>query len=320
MPLSEFELIRRFFSPPAGRSDVLLGVGDDCALLATPAGYALAVSIDTLVEGTHFLRGVDPESLGHKALAVSLSDLAAMGAQPAWVTLALTLPHSDDLWLEAFSQGFSGLASAQGVELVGGDITRGPRSVSVQAHGFVKPERALRRGGASPGELIYVTGTLGEAGLALLALQGLYLPPEGFPQAIQRLERPRPRVAEGLALCGLATAAIDISDGLAADLGHILEASDVGATVYVERIPLARSVRTYLRETGDRNLPLSAGDDYELCITVPADRRSEVERLGASFDCGLTWIGTVDAQRGLRCRLDDGRLMKLGSGGFDHFG
>ncbi len=319
MPLSEFDLIRQYLSPTAARADVVLGVGDDCALLATPAGYALAVSIDTLVEGVHFLQGADSESLGHKALAVSLSDLAAMGAQPAWATLALTLPDGDPRWLEAFSRGFARLASAHGVELVGGDLTRGPRAVSVQAHGFVKPEQAMRRGGAAPGELIYLTGSLGDAGLALLGLKGGYVAPEGLSPVRQRLERPRPRVDEGLALCPLATAAIDISDGLAADLGHILEASGVGARVDVEAIPLSPSVSAYVRDTGDWKLPLSAGDDYELCITVPPARRAEVERLGDGFDCGLTRIGIVDAQPGLRWRMGDGRRMELDAGGFDHF-
>ncbi len=319
MPLSEFELIRKYFSPVAVRPDVLLGVGDDCALLATPAGQALAVSIDTLVEGVHFLAGVDPESLGHKALAVSLSDLSAMGAQPAWATLALTLPDADAPWLEAFSRGFANLASVHGLELVGGDITRGPRSVSVQAHGFVKPERAMRRGGASPGELVYLTGSLGDAGLALLGLQGRYLPPQGLSLVRQRLERPWPRVAEGQALCRLATAAIDVSDGLAADLGHVLRASGVGAVIDVEDIPLSPSVSTHVAETGDWSLPLSGGDDYELCVTVPAERQAEVEQLGSTFDCGLSRIGTIDSESGLRCRMGDGRLVELNSGGFEHF-
>lgn len=321
MVFSEFELIRRYFSPAGQRADVILGVGDDGALLRVPAGHELVVSIDTLVEGVHFFRDVDPDSLGHKALAVNLSDLAAMGAEPAWATLALTLPAGDPEWLESFSRGFFALASAYGVDLVGGDITRGPLTVSVQAHGFVASGRALRRSGARPDDLIFVTGTLGDAGLALLASQdSWYLPPHRLRGLKQRLERPLPRLAAGTALRGLASSAVDISDGLAADLGHILEASGVGATVFVERLPLGEAVREYVVKTGDRSLPLSAGDDYELCLTVPPGRQQEVERLDAVLDCGLCCIGRIEAQPGLRCRLEDGAVLEPMSRGFDHFG
>jgi len=221
--LSEFDLIRAHFAHlGAGRADVVLGVGDDCALLRVPAGQELAVSIDTLVAGVHFLPSVDPEALGHKCLAVGLSDLAAMGAEPAWATLALTLPREDPRWLGAFAAGFAALAREHGLALVGGDTTHGPLSISVQVHGLVPAGQAIRRAGARPGDLVGVSGTLGDAGLALRHL----LAGEAVAaDSRARLERPTPRVALGLALRGLATAMIDISDGLAADLGHILEES-----------------------------------------------------------------------------------------------
>lgn len=320
MPLSEFDLIHRYFRDltPA-RDDVLLGVGDDCALLQVPEGRTLAVTIDTLVEGRHFAPGVDPADLGHKALAVNLSDLAAMGADPAWVTLALTLPRADEPWLESFARGFGALALEHGVALVGGDTTRGPLSVTVQAHGFVVPGQALRRGGARPGDLVYATGSLGDAGLALLVEQGLYTRPQHLGLLRDRLARPAPRVGAGRALRGLATAAIDISDGLASDLGHILDASGCGATLRLERLPLSPAVREYVEETGDWNLALSAGDDYELCITVLEARQGEVETIAQALDCGLTWIGSVDRAPGLRCLREDGTTVDAAAG-YDHFG
>lgn len=320
MSLSEFDLIRNYFSDlTLTRSDVELGVGDDCALLQVPAGKVLAVTIDTLVEKRHFSPGVAPADLGHKSLAVNLSDLAAMGAIPAWVTLALTLPCADETWLAEFAHGFAELAALHQVALVGGDTTRGPLSVTVQAHGFVDPGAALRRDGAEPGDLIYVTGTLGDAGLALLVEQGLYTRPEYLPFLRRRLARPQPRLEAGQALRGLATAAIDVSDGLSSDLGHILSASACGATLHLGQLPLSPAVREYVGETGDWNLPLAAGDDYELCLVVPQKRQDEVERIGLRLDCGLTWIGTVDRASGLRCLTDAGELVEADSG-YDHFG
>ncbi len=319
MALSEFALIERYFAvATAPRDDVRLGIGDDCAILRVPRGQDLAVSIDTLVEGVHFLPGTDPESLGHKALAVNLSDLAAMGAEPAWATLALTLPRVEEPWLQAFSSGFSRLAGAHRVALVGGDTTGGPLSVTVQVHGFVREDMALRRSGAQPGDLIYVTGRLGDAGLALLARQGLYVASGQLGALSERLERPTPRVAEGLALRGLASAAIDLSDGLGSDLGHLCRASGAGAVIHVERLPRSEAVADYVRETGDWSLALSAGDDYELCFTVPPGRQGELETLGAGFECGFHWIGIIEARAGVRCCLADGQLLGAPSG-FEHF-
>ena len=319
---SEFELIERFFGAQAGtRPDVPLGIGDDCALLQLPAGTVLAVTTDTLVADIHFAAGLAAEDVGYKALAVNLSDLAAMGAQPAWVTLALTLPVADDDWLAGFSQGFLSLARVHGVQLVGGDTTRGPLSVTVQAMGNVPAGEALRRSGARPGDLVYVTGTLGDAGVALLVEQRGYKPPLGFAAFLSaRLNRPQPRVAAGLLLRSFASAAIDVSDGLAADLGHVLTASGVGATLYLDTLPVSAAMQTYLDTTGDTDLALYAGDDYELCFTVPADRQAVFEQSRGQLDCPCTWIGVIEATAGLRGQRADGEIVALDVGGYDHFG
>jgi thiamine-monophosphate kinase len=320
VPSSEFQLIEHYFSRlGARRSDVPLGVGDDCALLRVPPGQQLAVSIDSLVEGTHFLPGVDAESLGHKALAVNLSDLAAMAAEPAWVTLALTLPRVDETWIEAFCRGFARLAARHQVQLVGGDTTRGPLSITVQVHGFVEPGRALRRDAARPGDLIYVTGTLGDAGLALLALQGGYAAGEHLAALRRRLERPEPRLAEARALRDLASGAIDISDGLLADLGHICERSNVGATLQQAAIPLSEALAAYVRATADWSMPLAAGDDYELCLIIPADRQAAVETVGQSLDVPLSLIGRIEAGGAIRCLDAAGTPIAVARGGYDHF-
>ncbi len=316
MSLSEFELIQQFFANSGTpRADVRLGVGDDCAILAVPTGKELVVSIDTLVEGVHFFKGTDPALLGHKALAVNLSDLAAMGAKPAWVTLALTLPSVDKDWLTAFCRGFSQLATAHGVQLIGGDTTKGPLNISIQAHGFVEAGAALRRDGAQLGDLIYVTGTLGDAGLALQGAGSMDIP----VVAQSRLDCPTPRLTEGQALVGLANAAIDISDGLLSDLGHICDASGVGATLYIDDLPCSQPVRDYIKKNDDWSLPLSAGDDYELCITVPPEKQVEVRQLAMSFECGLTQIGRIEAASGIRCLLANGRQLQPCFSGYEHF-
>lgn len=319
--MGEFELISRYFAGLGPqRQDVLVGVGDDAAVLQPPAGQMLVASVDTLVAGVHFPGETDPESLGHKALAVNLSDLAAMGAEPAWATLTLTLPAAEEGWLEGFASGFATLAAQVGIQLVGGDTTRGPLTVTVNVLGFVPPGAALLRSGARPGDLLYVTGQLGDAGLALLALQQeLRLPKPDREAVLRRLDRPQPRLAAGRALRGIASAAIDVSDGLAADLGHILEASGVGATVQAERLPISEPVRRWLPQAGGWVLPLSAGDDYELCLTVPPSRQAAAEAAGAQAGCELTWVGTIDARRGLRCNLDDGTDITPSAGGYRHF-
>lgn len=320
MSASEFQLIDGYFSAlGVERADVLLGVGDDCALLRVPAGRLLAVSIDTLVEGIHFVAGVDPESLGHKSLAVNLSDLAAMGADPAWATLALTLPQIDESWIAAFCRGFSRLAKRYRVQLVGGDTTRGPLAVSVQVHGFVDPGRALRRDGARPGDLIYVTGTLGDAGLALLGRAGGLNPGEQQATLQQRLDWPEPRIGVSQSLRDLVSAAIDISDGLLADLGHICHRSGVGAALNLSAIPLSGPVRRHLLNTQNWSLPLSAGDDYELCLIAPTENRAELEERALGLDVGMTLIGQIESGAGICCLDETGGQVMIQSGGYDHF-
>lgn len=315
--MAEFRLIRDHFSDIGPvRADVALGIGDDCALLRVPEGHELAVSIDTLVEGVHFLPGCDPEGLGHKALAVNLSDLAAMGAEPAWVTLALTLPAEDEGWLSAFSRGFAALARQHRVSLIGGDTTSGPLSITVQVHGFVPAGTAVPRSGARVGDLVCVTGSLGDAGLALRGM----LAGEPVDLALAaRLDRPMPRICAGLALRGAATAMIDISDGLAADLGHILEASGLGADIELAKLPLSDSVAAAVDGADDWDLPLTAGDDYELCFTLPRSKLGELETLMHQCECALTPIGSISPSVGLRCLRPDGSRRSIGRSGYEHF-
>jgi len=317
MTCSEFDLIRRFFAGQCmQRVDVPLGIGDDAALLAPPPGRLLAVSVDTLIAGVHFPLDTAARAVGYKSLAVNLSDLAAMGAEPAWVTLALSLPEPDEAWLTGFAQGFFDLASTHNVQLVGGDTTRGPLSITVQVTGFVSQEQALLRNGAQPGEGIFLTGTVGDAGLGLR----LYQQPSGasnnaIMHLVHRLEFPTPRVAAGLALRGCASSAIDVSDGLAADLGHVLTASGVGADIHVDQLPLSSAYRL-LASKNDWQTAVSAGDDYELCFTLPAGQETAVL---AGLGCTCTRIGEISADSGLRWRDADGQQLALDNTGFDHF-
>jgi thiamine-monophosphate kinase len=318
MALGEFQLIQRFFTHESPRPDVLLGVGDDCALLRPEPGKTLAVTTDTLVSGVHFLPEVNPESLGHKALAVNLSDLAAMGAAPAWATLALTLPKADAAWLEAFARGFWRLADQCGVALVGGDTTRGPLSITVQAMGWVEAGAALRRSAALPGDGVYLTGELGLAGLGLAIALGQT--PQAAADALAKLERPQPRIQAGLALAGLAHACIDVSDGLCADLGHILAASGVGATLDFAALPLPAEVRRHIEATGDWKMPLCAGDDYELCFTLDLALEDELRRRMERSGCAYARIGRIEDRPGLRLRHANGDIGEWdGALGFQHF-
>lgn len=315
--MSELDLIRDYFSRiGVSRRDVVLGVGDDCALLRVSADVELAVSIDTLVAGVHFLPDCDPEGLGHKSLAVGLSDLAAMGAQPAWATLALTLPEANRPWLDAFCRGFGMLAAEHDVQLVGGDTTRGPLSVTVQVHGLAPVGSAVRRSGAHPDDRVWVSGTLGDAGLALRRLQA----GEAVPSWVgNRLDRPVPRVELGIALRGIASAMIDLSDGLTADLGHILEASGVGAEITLSALPLSAEVAEDVAAADDWGLPLASGDDYELCFALPPDRCATLDILARRSDCRLTPIGVITEQLGLRCVRADRTEWRSGLLGYDHF-
>lgn len=318
--LSEFDLIARFFThqPRAGGA-VTLGVGDDCALLTPPAGELLAVSTDMLVEGRHFFAGTDPEALGHKTLAVNLSDLAAMGARPVAFTLALALPTADASWLEGFARGLLTLANAHDIELVGGDTTRGPLNLCVTVFGSVPAAHVLRRDGAGEDDEIWVSGSLGDARLALEALQGkLALTPERLARARPRLDRPQPRTALGLALRGIATAAIDVSDGLLGDLGHILERSGGGAVLAVDALPCGDALSSE-PVTRRRDFALNGGDDYELCFTAPATRHAAVIAAAQRVGVPVTCIGRRAAEAGIQLIDGSGTVIAVNSTSFDHF-
>lgn len=321
--MNEFQLINQFFKRDKPcRGDVNIGIGDDCALLECPSGKSLAVTIDTLVEGIHFSATTDPQSIGHKALAVGLSDLAAMGADPAWATLALTLPQSDATWVASFCEGFFALADQYAVQLVGGDTTQGPLTITVQLHGFVPEGLALRRDGAQVGDAIVVSGAIGEAGIGLLLLEEkLQLPPtmkEQRQEVLNRLHKPVPRIQLGQQLRAVASACIDVSDGLVADLEHILEASGVGATIDLERVPIPDYVTALASEIGGWQQPLSSGDDYELCFCIPTEKLSALTSLSEKSHCPLTKIGSIEGDPGLRI-MKDGQYVESELTGFEHF-
>lgn len=314
----EFDLIKRYFARAPSRPDVVLGIGDDGALLAPAPGAELVVSTDTLVAGVHFPEGTHPSDIGYKALAVNLSDLAAMGADPAWFLLNLTLPAADPEWLEAFSEGLFALAREARVALVGGDTTRGPLSITITVHGFVPQGSALRRSGAKAGDRIYVTGLLGEAALGLgLWQQRLEIPEEYHDAVAGRFLRPKPRVDEGRALRHLASAAIDVSDGLAADLGHLLAASGLGGRVRLAQLPVSAAYDSVFQTVG-WDLALAGGDDYELCFTLPPEALPRFYALLPRFNCGFTHIGDVESGAGV-CFMDGSHPYLLRRSGYDHF-
>jgi thiamine-monophosphate kinase len=318
--VGEFELIERYFRRPVRRQP--LGVGDDCALLAPAPGMQLAVSCDMLVEGRHFFPDADPRALGHKSLAVNLSDLAACGAQPLAFTLALALPAADDAWLAPFAAGLLALADEHGCELVGGDTTRGPLNICITVFGEVPAGQALLRSGARAGDDVFASGTLGDARLALQALRGeIALAPADLQAARARLERPTPRVALGLALRGVASSAIDISDGLAGDLGHILAQSGVGARLEADAL-LATMAAPVQAVPAERRLEcvLAGGDDYELAFTAPPQRRDAVARAARAAGVPVTRIGRIDAEPGLRVVDARGEPVPQRFASFDHFG
>ncbi len=315
---SEFNLIERYFTRPT--PSATLGVGDDCALLAVSPGMELAISTDMLVAGTHFFPDTDPRKLGWKTLAVNVSDLAAMGAQPRWATLALSLPQADESWLAAFADGFFKCAEQYGVELVGGDTTRGPLNLSVTIMGEVPKQQALRRDAAQPGDDIWVSGTLGGAALGLAALQNkVQLDETDLAHCLRSLETPQPRVALGLALRGIAHAAIDISDGLLADLGHILERSNLGAQIRFDALPAHPALEPWLAEDWARNCLLAGGDDYELCFTAPPERREDVAAIGERGGLRLARIGCVVESPGLRLLDVTNNLVEIKKLGYNHF-
>jgi len=318
--LGEFDLIDRYFRDAAARrDDVLLGVGDDGALLCPKAGFDLVMVTDTLVEGTHFKAGASPRSIGHRALAVNLSDLAAMGATPAWALLALTLPAMEESWIKEFADGFLGLARQHDLALVGGDTTRGPLSVTVQAIGYVPHGRGLRRSGARVGDVVWVSGTLGDAAA------GLH---DSNDYLRQRFDYPRPRIALGESLLEVASAAMDVSDGLLADLAKLTAASGVGATLEIESLPLSKELLGKKGLDEARRLALTGGDDYELLFTMPPARWEEwqriwAERSAADQSVAITPIGRIDEHQGLRMTLAGKPIERAALGiersGWDHF-
>ncbi len=325
--MGEFELIRRYFQHALTREGVVLGNGDDCALLAPAPGMVLAVSTDMLVEGRHFVSTVPPQALGHKALAVNLSDLAAMGAEPLAFTLALALPRADETWLQGFSQGLLALADAHGCALVGGDTTAGPLNLCITVFGQVPAAQALKRSGAQPGDDIYVSGTLGDARLALEVLRGTVdVSAETWKRARQRLECPTPRLALGQALRGVAHACADVSDGLAGDLGHILDASGVCAQLWADDLlasgAVTDDVRALPREQA-LTCVLAGGDDYELVFTAPPGARDAVAQAASASNTQVTRIGTIVAPGAGRPKLEcldaQRRPLELKLAGFDHF-
>jgi len=317
-PSLEFDLIAKHFTRPA--RNAVLGVGDDCALVSVSHGMDLAVSTDTLVSGTHFFPDVDPETLGHKALAVNLSDMAAMGAMPYWSTLALTMPEVNDEWLAKFAKGFFDLAEEFNVSLIGGDTTRGPLSLTVTIMGEVPAGAALRRSGARVGNDIWVSGNLGDAALAVAHRKGRIKLTEGdYMEVAMRLYEPTPRVNLGQALRGLATSAIDISDGLLGDLGHICALSGAGAVVEGDRLPVSETGADYVDSRAGLTAVGAGGDDYDLCFTAPAGARDSIEDLVNMLGVPLSRIGEIRAGKGVSLVAADGRPIPVDVEGFDHF-
>jgi thiamine-monophosphate kinase len=316
MSAGEFDLIARIRARCATRPDVLLGIGDDAALLAPPAGAALVVAMDTLNAGVHFPEATSPADIGWKALAVNLSDLAAMGAMPAWCALSLSLPEADAAWVDAFLDGFLELADTHAVALVGGDTTRGPLSVCVAAHGFVEAKSALRRSGARIGDDVWISGTLGDAAGALAQLQATTLVD---PELRARLDRPTPRIALGRAVAGIATACIDVSDGLLADLGHVCAASGVGAEVELAELPASPALRSAFGDDELRLLQATGGDDYELCFTAPEAMRGAVDHAAREAGVAVTRIGRIVAGRAVAALDADGESWAPPQRGFVHF-
>lgn len=315
--LSEFAIIDRYFKQQTtSRSDVVLGIGDDAALLQMPPSQLLVAAVDTLVAGVHFPLQTSPSDIAYKALAVNLSDLAAMGAMPAWFTLALTMPESNPVWLENFASGLFKLASQYQMQLIGGDTTRGPLSVTIQVHGFVPPQQALLRSGARPGDLIYVSGTLGDAGLGLRAATGQCdLPQPARDYVLQRLNRPTPQVELGLLLRDYASSAIDISDGLLADLQHILDESGTGAEVHAGQLPISKVLGESVPREEAVRLALSAGDDYELCFTVPPGKENAMLEALKKINIKCSRIGLVTRGSGLDLKEFSEKI----STGYKHF-
>ena len=319
--MKEFELINRFFTGRGiTRRDVDLGIGDDCALVTIPEGCQLAVTTDTLVEGVHFFSDISPKALGHRILAVNLSDLAAMGAEPAWISIGLTLPNVDETWLEQFTEGMHDIAEYYNVQLIGGDTTQGPLTITVCAKGIVPKGKALTRSGAKVGDWLYVTGDLGDAALAIEARkQGWELSDEDRSYAQKKFDYPAPQVAAGQVLRGLANSAIDISDGLLADLSHILTHSGVGATIHADKVPFSNALKNLPNEEVRLMLAMAYGDDYQLLFTVPDSNRVAVEKRLAEYGVTPTCIGQINANVGDVSLLYKDKPWPFPATGFEHF-
>ena len=316
---SEFDLIGRYFS--RNSPSALLGVGDDGALVQPSPGMTLVVSTDMLLEGRHFLPGTDPKKLGHKALAVNLSDLAAMGADARWALLAIALPEANEAWVAGFARGFFALADVYGVDLIGGDTTRGPLAITVTIMGEVPPDLALRRDGALAGDDIWLSGFTGEAALALAHIQGrVKLSDSDLAQCMLRLDMPEPRLDLGGRLRGIARSAIDVSDGLLADLTHILRASGVAAEVSQQQLPHAAALVSCTDMALARDCQLAGGDDYELLFTVPPAHRAVIDALSQELGLPLTRIGSiVPGEPVVTVRDASGKPVPVARRGFDHF-
>ena len=317
MPLSEFDLINKYFRDAfKDGPEVQCGIGDDAAVVSVPPGMHLAVSMDTLVAGIHFHSTTSPQDIGYKSLAVNLSDMAAMGAEPHWVTLSLTMPENDPDWLAAFMAGFRILADQYSLSLVGGDLTHGPLSITVQIHGYLPEGTGLYRHGAMTDDLIYVSGTLGDAGLGLGVIEGRCKTDEKFREyLLSRLHRPTPRIELGMALGKIANSAIDISDGLLADLNHILLASNKGAVINIDDLPVTDAVK---QQHDAVDLALTCGDDYELCFTLPPDKQARVERELKNF-CPISCIGKITDGNAIAWQRTDGSLYHPKGKAYRHF-
>ena len=319
--MTEFELIQKYFSAQDLKlSNVNVGIGDDAAIITPPPQQQIILTTDTLVAGVHFLTSTQTDDIGYKALAVNLSDLAAMGATPAWVLLAVTLPEANEAWVKAFCDGFFSLANRYHVQLIGGDLTQGPLCLTVQALGYLPPGEALLRSNAKSGDLIYVTGTLGDAGLALQHLLHQFpLADEVKTPILTRLHRPEPRVSIGEKIRTIAHAAIDISDGLAADLSHLLQQSQVGAIVNVDSLPFSKELLQTLSLEQAISLALSSGDDYELCFTIPKNQQAHLEQTLSTLNCRYTCIGRITTQPGLKLQFQNGTPYEGITKGYEHF-
>lgn len=319
---AEFNLIAQYFTKPTPQTD--LGVGDDAALISVSSGMQLAISADMLVADTHFFEDCNPYQLGWKSLAVNISDMAAMGAQPKWATLAIALSSIDEAWLRSFSQGFFACAAQFGVDLIGGDTTRGPLNISVQIMGEVPFDKAFKRNGAKIGDDIWVSGNLGSAALGLAHLQNkTHVLGNALPVCLNALHMPTPRLALGLALRGIASSCIDISDGLLADLGHILKASSpsestFGTDIDLEKIPCITYLKQDLQSSQTQQAILAGGDDYELCFTAPKSKRSAIQMLSNQLGLPLSLIGEIQQKSGIDVMFNDAKIT-LSSKGFDHF-